>query len=1230
VADHESPFAAKGYAADNPAHRPKSYKPIRTPETDVIGIQRNLCNKEYTENLTEGINRFIATVLRIENKNTSKQDDSFFPGWFTSIFAEEEVESPVVITAIIDCDLHAIAWGKTGVGHPNFRMPLESGQGGSNRIIDKIRDAYGGMFRAQDTSINSPAPGEKVWVTFGDLANRRDGIFLGPLIKRENGAPPRNSGTVTNRCNQLTSTSPDGRSVNSSNARTRSILSPAQLKAIINAKIERGQFPIGKGVFTGIPDLSTHKVELAEQATLNWVCYTGLRQEADGTFSESLDATKTKEFANKYHEKGIRTYIMGYPAYGQEEKFISEIVSMAAAASAIGIIINLDNYQADSAGTTPHEREKYLMTSLRENAKKQGFCVGLSATNIMSKKDTPWKIFSDKKTGVDFAIPQVLNQTYKKDRDAELGVGNTFEQAGPTKGRSTSFNDITTKNYVSLIQDFNFQEGFLKMSEDVFIKKWHDRREDNRGFKPINTDVNRRAIFMMAACEVIEIYWQQVYSDSRVFITSHYRGNSPNHKSGAAVDIRIEYGQGFKERVPALQIWAGLKKLQAAGRLPKGGTGLYLNVSSGGITGTEIAQAGKKSVSYAPPGASATPHYDLRGFTYGKGSKKKNTIWVDLDTTGDGKDDIKGHNTVHTWLRSHGLTSVSNFVKKDNGTWQNDPSSPDVGGAVPNMKQVLGLSSVEPFLPQSLGELAFVKQLKAWKNIGFKHIIPALGMIGRTPNPDGWTPDGYNTKEKSPYRMREEATWTFTSTRDALADKMANAVIWWNWEGANKTEDDWPEKRWDIIKELGNTTETAQKLNSLNGSDMDEVEKGKIKMFNLSEFLKTSPSPGETLKDKREREETPPQPPAGSVPTLTQNPPPPDPTGLTEKQKKEIQEEIDTKTKDIKEEEIQLQELKSKLENIGTSGTGDQKEKAIADIKSKQEAIKEQMAEINILLAKLQQEKMTGEDSPPADAAEEEAPPPADKCKAAGSSGDTTPQPPLTKGEVKTPVLDGVEFVDFEFKKSKRKTTNYLIIHTPAGAGDYIKLANTLKSKGFGVHFTVARDGTARQHASMEDVVSHAPPLNGDAIGIEFLNSSSKGSPTKKYKPGTMKQYEGLYKLVKKIVKATSIPLEINGANHETGEFYFGWKQEKYNGLKPGIVAHGSFLSSGRQHGDGRFSALYIALRKNGNSPGSAYKMTLDAHTKQSNKNGGSRFYKEVVFGLKKGEANTSPPTEVT
>ena len=1243
------------FGMDNAFYRPDSSKPVIRPDTDKFGSLGKSHRLMYTDDLSAGVTKFLARVLRVENKGGPKEDESFFGSWFGALVGaddEETTPSNVAITAIIDCDIHAPAWGSSGVGNSDFKLPNDSGDGGSanaNKIIDKVRDCYRGLFIASNNLIKEPEINSLVWVTFGDMANRRDGIYMGPVISSEaNPRTPNGPSTSRPPCNGLVSAPPNGRAQNTRNALTKSQIQHAQFLKDLNAKIERGQLPVGKGVFTGYPDLETHKINLATEATLNWVCYTGIIQDSDGNVPTAPDLTKIKKFAEAYHKKGIRTYIMGYPSYKHEEKFISEIISLAGEAEAIGVIINLDYYYDKESPADPYESEKYLMTALRDKGKKGGFCIGLTATNLVDKKDTPWKIFSDSKTGVDFVIPQILNQTYNKTRDDKLPPSE--DQQGPTQGTPASFDDITPSNFMDVAKDFDLDkigdafEGVAPLNLD----EWDGNAgghgpAGNPGFEKVSSEEQKtRTKYMKAAAYIIELYWRQMYPDATVIITDHYRPppDNGNHSMGAAIDLRIEAtlgGSGTK-RLSVLRTHSGLKKLQAAGRIPNGGTGVYLNLSPNGIKGVDTATAGSNTqgTGYkAGPGGSAANHYDMRGFLYTSSKHHKNTVWTDGDTVGKGKDDKKGQACLN-YLKNNGLGDVADFLGNkpwNSGGWTTDPESPSVGGGVPNMRQVLGLEDMKPSTPQSAGESLFVQQFEAWKNIGFKHIVPALGMIGKSPEPSGWKDDGYDTPEKSPWRIREEATWAFTSVKHALSSTMANSVIWWDWESANTKSSAWPEQRWDIIRELGVAATTAEKINSLKDSNMDDTEKNKIKNFQLARFLRQSPS----VAEDQAKKQTPDPPTTGDAPSsVTPSVSPvidqPTASGLSAAQKKEIETEIDTKTKILKANEEAFEQLKSDLR----AGPPDAEAKKgiLSAIANKQADITTQIKEISALKAKLAQEKIAGSTTPatpataatttPASAAASTDP----RCRKPPGNASGAPPKQTVKGTIKESKLEGVEFVDFPFTTYPRKTTSYIVIHTPAGGGDYVKVANKLLSEDLGVHFTVSRDGTSRQHVLMDDAVSHAAPINKDSVGIEVLNASDKGSPMAVFKPGKNVQYEKLYQLVKKIVAATPIPLEFPAVNFDKGTYYFGWNEGRYNGLKPGIVAHGSFqVQTGKQHGDGRFSVLYMALRKNGNSVGTAYKLAVAAHEKQSKKNGGARFLIAEVAGLKTGGAN--PTSEV-
>ena len=228
-------FRDQGYATQNRNIRPKSYKPVRTPNYSPMGEISNALNDRTKNYEAEGVINFVARVLRVENRNNDNQDEGGALDWISSLFSDSEIkQAPVQITAIIDADIHSMAWGNSGVGHPDFVLPNESGQGGSpnaSQILNKLA-SYSCLFTAEDTGTPVPNINELVLVTFGDMANRREGVYLKPLIARDNnqttadnagpagagGSAGQNGNSNSAPCNKLKSKRPKGRKTRNKNA----------------------------------------------------------------------------------------------------------------------------------------------------------------------------------------------------------------------------------------------------------------------------------------------------------------------------------------------------------------------------------------------------------------------------------------------------------------------------------------------------------------------------------------------------------------------------------------------------------------------------------------------------------------------------------------------------------------------------------------------------------------------------------------------------------------------------------------------------------------------------------------------------------------------------------------------------------------------------------------------------------------------------------------------------
>lgn len=210
-----------------------------------------------------------------------------------------------------------------------------------------------------------------------------------------------------------------------------------------------------------------------------------------------------------------------------------------------------------------------------------------------------------------------------------------------------------------------------------------------------NDDNQRRRVLVSAACaRVIEYYWRQGNPSAQIRVLSNVRAadaSDPNgnHTLGASIDFSILINNA---PIGVCQTWGSLFRLAGAGRLPAGGRGIYLNISPGGITGSEPQQAGASSSRRkpAPAGSSAGVHYDYRG-TFGFRPNTPANKWVGLDTTGDGTDDYElgGVNSAET------LPLLAATVPTVFQYWNNqgrlDPVLLDVSNTVPNALQMLGL-----------------------------------------------------------------------------------------------------------------------------------------------------------------------------------------------------------------------------------------------------------------------------------------------------------------------------------------------------------------------------------------------------------------------------------------------------------------------------------------------------------------------------------------------------------
>ena len=115
--------------------------------------------------------------------------------------------------------------------------------------------------------------------------------------------------------------------------------------------------------------------------------------------------------------------------------------------------------------------------------------------------------------------------------------------------------------------------------------------------------------------------------------------------------------------------------------------------------------------------------------------------------------------------------------------------------------------------------VAFEHTYQIFKQLGYNYIIPGLGFqSNRNASIQDWTRYG-SPRLKHPSAMRQDITWAFTSP--GAGNNLANAVVWLD-PTKNKNKN-WPESRWDVIKELGDAAARAETLNKIGPYDGPKI-----------------------------------------------------------------------------------------------------------------------------------------------------------------------------------------------------------------------------------------------------------------------------------------------------------------------------------------------------------------------------------------------------------------------
>ena len=413
-----------------------------SPTTDPVHALKNIVKDVYTEKTeTDGTLFTNAVCLKVVNSlNSKKPDSTNFKGSFNKlkeVVYGQEATAPIEIIA-----LHPLR----DAGLPTiYKLPNEAGEGG-DKMID-LYPVYQGIPGAP-----VPKPGQVIRVRIDDPVNNTGLWYLGfdeknsVIVKSAEDAPKLK---FKDRCKGDFCGEPmSGEFLDYLNEPLEWDTGQHVIKQSIDVTYDQGAIPKGKGVFTGLPDISTHPLKQAQNVNLSWVCFTGYNQDRVDSSADSIANTeKMKKFVQEYQYNGIRTYVLGYPVHGREQDFIDKIIELADAAKTIGIVIDLSQYVPPGSSLTSLKIRNDVI-SLYNNtfnaAKEVGYSVGVTISNILNHGNIPWNNIANGGFRPDFFIPQILAQSAKNEEsDTFLTPENPASQT--RKAEFTKIFDIFIK-----------------------------------------------------------------------------------------------------------------------------------------------------------------------------------------------------------------------------------------------------------------------------------------------------------------------------------------------------------------------------------------------------------------------------------------------------------------------------------------------------------------------------------------------------------------------------------------------------------------------------------------------------------------------------------------------------------------------------------------------------------------------------------------------------------------
>jgi len=292
--------------------------PVRTPTTTGIGAMRAIIDERYKKELLKNVGRFKGIVLWVKDMVVEGGNDPVRSPTRDSkdlVHGQSaKVHHQIIKVLVPEVDPRPIPKS----------IPDEHGRGGDLTAISVFPD----FEAAESWKDPPPKPGDIVWV---DYRNRKDftgGIYLSPFLAGAVEPGVKRGGLREFKKLECSfcAQGPWGEALG-----VETIQHHAEqanlVPVVLDISGSKGALPAGKGIFTGIdtPTLKTHPLSAMQDAKLSWICFRGVdipdyhkdnnrsvsvMAPVDRAAQKAVTATNVGKWIKKYHQNGVRTYMM--------------------------------------------------------------------------------------------------------------------------------------------------------------------------------------------------------------------------------------------------------------------------------------------------------------------------------------------------------------------------------------------------------------------------------------------------------------------------------------------------------------------------------------------------------------------------------------------------------------------------------------------------------------------------------------------------------------------------------------------------------------------------------------------------------------------------------------------------------------------------------------------------------------------------------------------------------